>query len=114
METAKETTGPVMRHVLDLSTAHVPPFDDTTALRQDLGVEDPLENYMRVADHDFGWILFVPAKDYVYEIIENVKFLAQWSWLAPILKHAVDNDCLLINFDSAGPVYPGSFQTFEW
>ena len=74
--------------MLDLSTAHAPS-------------DSPDFGELRVARHEYGWIVFVqPASNAP-------------AWLTPIHVLAVQNDCILINFDRDGPCVDG-LPTYEW
>jgi len=76
--------------ILDLSTSHVKG-------------PDPNWGDMRALEHDHGWIVYVSpgAEDSVP------------SWFRPIYEAAVENKCLLVNFDSSADT-TGCFETWEW
>ena len=77
----------MIEKTLTLSTLHVPPA--------------PSLGSVRVANHRYGWIVFV-AQD---SDVPN--------WLAPIYKMAQENKCSLINFDADAQQVP-SLETHDW
>jgi hypothetical protein len=91
--------------MLDLSTSHVPgPYPDWGAAR--------------VESHKFGWILFLTSS------VEEAHLPCP-EWLKSIVKYALDNDCVLVNFDQDGDVCEVSdletlagtktgFKTYNW
>ena len=66
---------PTVNNLLDVSTIHVHPS-------RDFGDH-------RVAEHEYGWILFVS------DIVEN-----EPDWLKPIIAAARERDAHFINFDA--------------
>lgn len=79
-----------IRRMLDLSTSHMPS-----------GYPDWGD--VRVSEHDYGWIVFVDP-----EHLDEAP-----RWLRPILDLAVAHDCILIDFDSDGPVFE-PLKCWEW
>lgn len=84
-----------IKHLMDLSTAHVP------SSTPDWGT-------LRWEEHASGWVVFVMDLDHE-QIMERVP-----KWLRPIWKIAQDSDCLIINFDQDGEVYPDFFEVYNW
>jgi hypothetical protein len=95
----------MVKKMLDLSTVHVPG-------------PDPDWGGMRVAEHEYGWVVVV-----VPEGPMGQDWLPEW--FAPIQQQAVENDCLLVYFDSAADVYEQSdletlsgchagFPVYDW
>lgn len=83
-----------MRHIeksLALSTAHAP------SSRPDFG-------NMRVAEHKYGWIVFVTKPD---------PGIYYGAWLNPILELALKENCTLINFDADADEVDG-LKVYDW
>lgn len=76
----------VIHKMLDLSTAHVP------AGTVDFG------NSRWVA-HEYGYVVFISPEDIP-------------EWFEPIHRKAVENDCLLVNFDADGEESP-DLETYQ-
>jgi hypothetical protein len=95
----------VIQNMLDLSTAHMPG-------------PNPDWGGARAESHAFGWILFLSDRD-------DEAHLPCPEWLKPIVLYALDNDCILVNFDQDGDIYEVSdletlagtktgFKTYNW
>lgn len=85
----------MIRKALCLSTAHYPN-------------PEPEFGNIRVCQTEFGSIVF-PNADMVEEIDVNEFPL----WLVPILKFAIENECVLIEFDRDNEVM-NDFMSYEW
>ncbi len=91
--------------LLDLSTAHI----ETPNRIGDTMVPD--FGSCRTACHEYGWIVFAcpsgaPDREFYPE--EECP-----RWLIPIMQKAIDEGCLLINFDQDAPISK-EFQTYDW
>ena len=112
--------------LLDLSTAHVPKSETTGSKRWRLDemkeegdcweAAGPVhERPPRVAVHEYGWIVFVSAtwnEDGTVEDMESAMDGVP-EWLAPIYRHAIEEQCMLIKFDADGPTWELEFETYE-
>lgn len=78
--------------LLALSTAHVP------------GETPSFGSYLRVVEHEYGWIVFVQPEGDKWCIPD---------WLRPIHRVAVEQGCTLILFDRDCNEEP-RFQTWDW
>jgi hypothetical protein len=77
---------PTVRACLDISIVHVP-----SALRDGIFDDaDPEWGGMRVIDHEYGFILFLPT-------LEPKRGVPKW--MRKIWKSAVKEEAMLINFD---------------
>lgn len=92
MKIIDERSGVAAAIVLDLNNSHVPG-------------EFPDFGNLRVVDHEYGWIVFVPAPD----AVENYRIP---EWIRPIMEVACRLACILINFDQDAPVQ--QFKTYDW
>ena len=77
--------------MLDLSTSHLP---------------GPTPNWgkLRVVEHEFGWTVFVSG-DAPDEDIPP--------WIQPLWERAIQDSCLVINFDMDGELVEG-LRTWDW
>jgi len=82
-------------NMLDLSTSHMP-------------ASSPDWGDLRVAEHEHGWVVFVPGGLDDEEFEELVP-----EWARPVMRYALDFDCILINFDQDSEVVEG-LPTWEW
>lgn len=61
---------------------------------------------VRYANHEHGWVVFVnPA------MLEHARSFPDW--LRPIMKKAIELDCILINFDTDAEQLE-EFEVFDW
>ena len=77
--------------MLDLSTYHMP-------------ASSPDWGELRVAEHEHGWVVFVPGREYAERIPD---------WAEQVVARAIEFDCILINFDRDSEVVEG-LPTWEW
>jgi hypothetical protein len=91
----KTLNGPPLQKVLDLSTGHLPG-------------PDPDFGDLRVTEHEYGWIIFVPGLG--AGELEDIDIP---EWARPLVSYAVSTDCLLINFDQAGDRFDG-WTVYDW
>jgi len=82
----------MIEKALTLSTAHMPD-------------EEPDFGSIRVAPHQYGFIIFVADID---ELALHVP-----QWLRPLYMEALNYECTLINFD-ADVSQDDRFKTYEW
>lgn len=78
-----------LRSMLDLSTSHLPSGE-------------PDFGDMRSVAHKHGFVVFIDA--HAPDVPE---------WFRPLYNVARKVDCLLVSFDSAGPV-DATFPTYDW
>ena len=82
-----------IRNMLDLSTAHMPS-------------EEPDFGGHRVTKHEYGFIVFVPGSDVLWD-------RGTPQWLHPCMKRAQEEGCILINFDRDAGIVDG-LPCWEW
>lgn len=79
----------MLKHMLDLSTAHMP------CTKPDFGKARHQEN-------EYGFVVWVG------DIVDEAP-----DWLEPIMRNARGNNCILINFDRDADT-DDEFKTYEW
>ena len=84
----------ILTNMIVLSTGHVP------------GPE-PSFGDIRFCSHEYGWILFVAN----FEDIEFQELVPDW--LKPIYRYAINNNCVIINFDRDGDLLD-QFPSWIW
>ena len=87
-------TIPGLAAMLDLSTVHMPES------KPDFG-------NLRVAEHEFGYFVFMTGALDVEEIADMPE------WIQPVMRLALEHNCIGINFDSDACEVPG-LRTWEW
>jgi hypothetical protein len=80
----------MITNMLDLSTANMP--------------SEPLWGNVRYIEHEYGFIAFVSS---------SADFNCVPSWLHRSYKKAIDNNCILINFDRDAEI-DKSLPHWEW
>jgi hypothetical protein len=85
---SKEAVEQRLCQVFDLSTKHVP-------------CPEPDWGSLRALSHTHGWVVYVDGCGDIPE------------WFEPLHTAAIENKCLLINFDSAADTVD-CFETWEW
>lgn len=63
---------------------------------------------LRVAKHEHGYVVFVPSGLVRYEFADFVP-----EWAKPLVRRALDLDCVLVNFDQDAEQVEG-LPTWEW
>jgi hypothetical protein len=88
--------------MLDLSTGHV--SKDTRDI-----LDEAREGSLRFRHvrHTYGWIIWIGGM----EMFEDIDF-SPYPELREIYLYAVEEDCMLINFDADGDIE--GFPTFDW
>lgn len=88
----------MVENIWTLSTAHMP---STSPVFHNHQVTPPINP--RVIEHDYGYLVCI------YPSVE--KYCA--AWLLPVVKKALENNCVMINFDRDADV-DSSFRTYDW
>lgn len=82
----------MIRKCLDLSTAHMPR-------------SSPTFGEARFVEHEYGYVVYVCG--------EKGEIPPVPGWLVGIMGYAVQQDCLLINFDGDADI-DSRFNTWDW